>query len=104
MIQDRDNNSYDRVSIFYSAWAAAAAAVSILLVVLSMKSIDLRRLQWTRKQRIAKGAIINERNRRFHEEDGEKNRKVSRICFGSLIVLILGAWSAYFWGVATGNS
>jgi hypothetical protein len=69
-----------------------------------MKSIDLRRLQWTRKQRIAKGSIINERNRRFHEENGEKNRKVSRICFGSLIVLILGAWSAYFWGVATGNN
>lgn len=69
-----------------------------------MKSIDLRRLQWTRKQRIAKGAIINERKARFHEEDGEKNRKVSRICFGSLIVLILGAWSGYFWGVATGNS
>jgi len=104
VIQDRDNNSYDKVSIFYSAWAAAAAAVSIMLVFLSLKSVDLRRLQWTRKQRIAKGTIINQRSRHFHDEDGERNRKISRICFGSLIVLILLAWSAYFWGVATGNN
>lgn len=69
-----------------------------------MKSVDLRRLQWTRKQRIAKGAFINERKSRFYNEEGEKNKKVSKICFGSLIVLILGAWAAYFWGVATGNN
>lgn len=29
---------------------------------------------------------------------------ISKACFVALIALVLGGWSAYFWGVATGNN
>ncbi len=99
--------------------------LSIFLVSkITKKSIyvDIARLQWTRKQRIANGERINERRalvgfdeKKGGEEDGlEVNEAVSRerivmrrISRGSIMVLavwVLGAWAAYFWGVATGNN
>ncbi|KAF9872097.1 major facilitator superfamily transporter [Colletotrichum karsti] len=103
-IQDADNDSYDHVVVVYVILAAAAVAVSVMLIFLSWWSIDLGNLQWTRKQRIANGDLWNERKRSFHEENGARNKTISKACFGGLIVLILGSWSAYFWGVATGNN
>ncbi|KXH30290.1 major facilitator superfamily transporter [Colletotrichum simmondsii] len=103
-IQDADNDSYDHVVIVYAVLAAASVLVSIMLGVLSWWSIDLGNLQWTRKQRRANGELWNERKRAFYEDNGARNKRISMICFGSLVMLILGAWSAYFWGVATGNN
>lgn len=103
-IQDLDNNSYKHVTIVYVFLAACSVLVSLSLVLLSFLSVDLRRLQWTRKQRVRNGALINERNEKFHNENGERNRLVSKGCFGALVALVVGSWVAYFWGVATGNN
>ena len=103
-IQDADNDSYDHVVIVYVVLAAASVLVSIMLIALSWWSVDLGNLQWTRKQRIANGELWNERKRAFYEDNGARNKIISKICFGALILLILGSWSAYFWGVATGNN
>ncbi|RFN44728.1 major facilitator superfamily transporter [Fusarium flagelliforme] len=103
-IQDADNNSYDRVTIVYVILAGVSVLVSLLLAVVAWKSVDLGHLQWTRKKRIAQGALLNERKAVFTNENGEKNRRVSLACFAALILLILGSWCGYFWGVATGNN
>lgn len=103
-IQDADNDSYKHVVIVYVALAAASVLVSAVLVALSWWSIDLGNLQWTRKQRIANGELWNTRKRKFYEDNGARNKTISKACFGALIVLILGSWSAYFWGVATGHN
>ncbi|KAH6625175.1 major facilitator superfamily domain-containing protein [Boeremia exigua] len=105
VIQDRDNNSYDNVVKGYVFLAAGSVIVGCALLVGSYRTVDLGLLQWTKKQRMAKGEVINER--RLHSEKGEagvRNRKISMTLFISLIVFILGAWAAYFWGVATGNN
>ena len=71
----------------------------------SFFTADLRRLQWTKKQRLRKGEAINVQREEY--ENGAKatwNKRVSLCFFVGLIVLILGAWVAYFWGVATGNN
>lgn len=103
VIQDRDNNSYDHVTIVYVALAAAAVVVSICAMVASWKFVDLRQLQWSRKLRIARGDIIVERKERFIK-GGERSRMISKGCFGALALLTCGGWCAYFWGVATGNN
>ncbi|KAL3418779.1 hypothetical protein PVAG01_09000 [Phlyctema vagabunda] len=104
VLQDADNDSYDRVTIVYVFLAGCSVAVSLLLILLALYSVDLGRLQWTRKQRIAKGQLINERNERFHNENGPRNRRLSLVCFAGLLLLVLGSWVGYFWGVATGNN
>lgn len=103
-IQDADNDSYDRVVIVYVVLAAGSVVVSLGLIFLSTISVDLRRLQWTRKQRIRNGPLIVARMERFLEENGAKNRKISLCCFGALCCLTVGAWIAYIWGAATGNN
>jgi hypothetical protein len=103
-IQDADNNSYDRVTIVYTVLAGCSVAVSLVLILLSWRSIDLRQLQWGRKKRITRGDLINERKARFWGEKGETNKKISMLCFSLLCLLTLGGWVAYFWGVATGNN
>ncbi|KAK5365795.1 hypothetical protein LTR20_009597 [Exophiala xenobiotica] len=104
VIQDRDNDRYDHVTIVYVILAGSSVAISLLLVFLSWKSVELGNLQWTRKQRLAKGAILNECRLRFYGENGARNKRISTICFGSCILLVLGSWAAYFWEVATGNN
>lgn len=103
-IQDADNNSYDKVTIVYVILAGLSVLVSLLLAVVASKSVDLGHLQWTRKKRIAQGALLNERKAIFANENGEWNKRVSMACFAALIALILGSWCGYFWGVATGNN
>ena len=103
-IQDADNDSYDRVVIVYVVLAALSVVVSIGLVILSVFCVDLKRLQWTRKHRIANGALINERKERFTVENGAQNRKLSLGCFTVFCALVLGGWAAYIWGAATGNN
>lgn len=103
VIQDRDNNSYDNVVVVYTILAGTSVAVSIALAGLSWWSVDLGHLQWTRKTRIARGAILNERKELFYGKHGQRNKTLSKSCFGALLLLIAGSWCAYFWGLATGN-
>ncbi|EFQ25992.1 major facilitator superfamily transporter [Colletotrichum graminicola] len=104
VIQDADNDSYDHVVIVYAILSGASVLVSIILIALSWWSIDLGNLQWTRKQRIAHGELWNERKRVFYEDNGPRNKIISKACFGALIMLIFGAWAAYFWGIASGHN
>lgn len=103
VIQDRDNNSYDNVVIVYAILAGTSVAVSIGLAVLAWWSIDLGHLQWTRRTRIARGAILNQRKDLFEGEYGQRNKMLSKSCFMALLLLIAGSWCAYFWGLATDN-
>jgi hypothetical protein len=103
-IQDADNNSYDRVTIVYVVLAGCSVLVSGILAAISLKSLDLRHLQWSRKKRIARRNILNDRKELFYGTNGPWNRRTSMICFTCLIALVLGSWCGYFWGVATGNS
>ncbi|PMD52312.1 major facilitator superfamily transporter [Hyaloscypha bicolor E] len=72
--------------------------------------VDIGRLQWTRKQRLIKGDLMNERKlivgggEEGYGEKGREMKRLSKICFGALMCLVLGSWVAYFWGVATGNN
>ncbi|CZT08545.1 related to MFS transporter [Rhynchosporium graminicola] len=94
--------------------------------------IDVARLQWTRKQRTANGERMVERRKEVGFDSlEEKNARVdagtgvvgeeevvsekvqrerrrmmviSRGACGVLALWVMGAWAAYFWGVATGNN
>ncbi|KAJ4124740.1 hypothetical protein NW765_014267 [Fusarium oxysporum] len=62
-------------------------------------------LQWSRKKRVENGHIINAKKQEFESEGhAEKHKKLGVINFSAVIVLILGAWVAYFWGLATKNT
>jgi hypothetical protein len=105
VIQDRDGNSYDNVVKGYVFLAAGSVVVGGVLFAGSYWSVDLGILQWTKKQRLARGETINERREKFESgEEGVRNRKISMALFVCLLFLIVGGWVAYFWGVATGNN
>ncbi|KAM3544367.1 hypothetical protein ARSEF1564_002746 [Beauveria bassiana] len=105
VIQDKDDDSYDRVVIVYVFLSVGSVAVALVMLVWSQLDVIMGRLQWSRKQRLAKGHLINERKDEFeHDTNVKRNTKVSLCCFGATIALILGAWVAYFWGVATGHN
>jgi len=105
-IQDRDNNSYANVVIVYVALTAGALAVAIVLLLSStFLSKNLSHLQWTRKQRRANGNQWNTRRAEFEEgQSGKHNRGVSLGCLSMLGLMMIGAWSAFFWGVAHGKT
>lgn len=44
VIQDRDNDSYDNVTIVYIILAASSVLVSAVLIIVSWKSVDLGHL------------------------------------------------------------
>ncbi|KAF8854109.1 MFS general substrate transporter [Acephala macrosclerotiorum] len=122
------SNPYKKVTPVYVVLSAGSFLVSIIFLGIFLfakvnKSniyVDIARLQWTKKQRIAHGEEIKERrvavglgeekdgndNREMVEETLEKRRmrKISMGAFGVLCFWILGSWVAYFWGVATGNN
>jgi MFS family permease len=102
VIQDRDDNSYDRVVVVYVFLASGAVLVSIGLVIASYLSLDVAKLQWTKKQRMAKGDLINQRKEEVEMRGGFV--KGGYLPFVALAVLMMGGWSAYFWGVATNNN
>lgn len=105
LIQDQDENSYDRVVRGYVFLAAGSVIVATITFTMSFFKLELGRLQWTRKQRIRNGQVINELKAKFEEpESAENNRKISLGSFAGVILLILLAWAWYFWGLATGHS
>lgn len=103
-IQDADNNSYDHVVILYVAMAAISVCVSCVIMVLAWRSPDLRHLQWSRKQRLARADMLVERKDRFLGENSSRNSIISKACFGSLMVLLVCAWACYIWGAVTGHN
>jgi len=102
VIQDRDNNSYDRVVILYVFLASGAVLVSAGLIIASFLHLDVAKLQWTKKQRMAKGDLINQRKEEVERRGGIV--KGGYLPFFALAILMMGGWSAYFWGVATNNN
>jgi hypothetical protein len=94
-IQDADNNAYTRVVRIYAFFGCASLSISLIILALSLYSPDLGRLQWSRKKRLAQGMFIQERLQRFETVMKKRNRKVSVVCFGCTMVLMLGGWSAY---------
>jgi hypothetical protein len=118
---------FEKVTPLYVVLSIFSLAVSIILMVIFLVSkhqkssiyVDIARLQWTRKQRISNGNLINERKAKvgFGGEDeglGEdvdrdtperrRMKLISKVSFGVLILWVVGSWCAYFWGVSTGNS
>jgi hypothetical protein len=104
VIQDASDNSYDRVIILYMALAACSLLMTLVILTFSFFTVDVASLQWSRKQRFARKDIIIERVRAFYGENYGRNRLISKCCFCMTIVLMLGGWTAYIWGAATGNN
>ncbi|KAI9155628.1 Major facilitator superfamily domain-containing protein [Paramyrothecium foliicola] len=104
VIQDQDNNSYDNVTVLYTALAAGSVAVGAWMVTLGFVNDVIGRLQWSRKKRFSHGELINARKEEFEtNEHVEWNRKLSLSAFIAVIFLIFGAWAAYIWGAVTKN-
>lgn len=104
VIQDADNNSYDNVVILYVCMAALSVVVSCIIVFLAWRSPDLRHLQWSRKQRMDRAVMLANRKERFLGEKAHRNAMISKVCFGLLMVLLLGGWASYIWGAITGHN
>ncbi|KAM0324119.1 hypothetical protein ACHAQA_008311 [Verticillium albo-atrum] len=104
VIQDNDNNSYDKVTIVYAILAGLSVIVSLVLAALTWRHVDIGHLQWPRKLRISRGDVLVGRREKFYGDEGPWNRKVSMSCFASLVLLVIGGWCGYFWGVATNNN
>ncbi|KAF4470245.1 hypothetical protein FALBO_2854 [Fusarium albosuccineum] len=105
VIQDRDDNSYDNVTILYVTLAAGSVVVGAIMVGLGFATDLIGSLQWSRKKRVQNGHIINAKKEEFEsDEHAGRNSMLGLINFSAVIVLILGAWAAYFWGLATGNN
>jgi hypothetical protein len=104
-LQDADNNSYHRVVQVYLVLAAGALVVGAAILIGSFMIDNLAVLQWTRHKRMTSGAAIIERIReRSLVIQRRRTRNISLVCFGALILLVLGSWVAYIWGAVTGNS
>jgi hypothetical protein len=131
--QSPASNPYKKVTPVYVVLSVCSFAVAILMMIIYFLSkfssstfisnlhVDIGRLQWTRKQRIENGEIIKRRKRivglgdddsvdGVEEGTDEERReraamaKFSQGAFSALILLVLGSWAAYFWGVATGHN
>ncbi|KAN0122752.1 MFS transporter [Hyaloscypha variabilis] len=115
------SNPYQKVTPVYVVLSVLSLVASLILLALFFLSkpptgkftsiyVDIGRLQWTRKQRLTKGDLINERKLVVGGgevdcgEEGRKMKKLSKVCFVALMILVAGSWAAYFWGVATGNN
>lgn len=104
VIQYADDNSYDRVVFVYAILAGLAVFVSFCLIALSCVTVDFGHLQWTRKQRLARVELLVARRDRFLTFARMRNQRISMGAFVACILLVVGSWTAYFWGVATGNN
>ncbi|KAH6674024.1 major facilitator superfamily domain-containing protein [Plectosphaerella plurivora] len=104
VIQDADNNSYDRVTIVYVFLAAASTAVSMAMLLGCFWATELQILQFSRKQRIRFGDLLNERLAKFQGPAGETSRLISKFAFFALLAYVLGSWAAWIWGAVTGNN
>ncbi|KAH6709122.1 major facilitator superfamily domain-containing protein [Leptodontidium sp. MPI-SDFR-AT-0119] len=111
---------------------AAILVVVFVVAKVGKKSIyvDIARLQWTRKERVLNGEWMVMRRREVGFDSAEERmgrgesgveggevevsegvrrerermKLISRGACGVLALWVMGAWAAYFWGVATGNN
>ncbi|KAJ4094131.1 hypothetical protein NW760_014437 [Fusarium oxysporum] len=104
VIQDADDGSYDRVTIVYVFLATASTVVCLAMLIGTFWAPDLQILQFSRKQRILRGDMINDRKAKSQGPTGKKARMISKVCFAALFVYVLGSWAAWIWGAATGNN
>ncbi|QPC79141.1 hypothetical protein HYE68_009893 [Fusarium pseudograminearum] len=105
VIQDRDDNSYNNVTILYATLAVGSVVVALIILALGFASDVMGHLQWSRSKRVANGHVINAKREESEKEGrSEWSRKLGLVNFGAVVVLILGAWAAYFWGLATKNT
>ncbi|RFN43185.1 hypothetical protein FIE12Z_12587 [Fusarium flagelliforme] len=105
VIQDRNDNNYDNVTILYATMAAGSVVVGLIILALGYASDVMGHLQWSRKKRVENGHVIVAKKEEAESEGrAEWSRKLGMVNFGAVIVLILGAWVAYFWGLATKNT
>lgn len=104
-LQDADDNSYRRVVQVYLFLAAASLAVGSAILLGSFLTDSLGLLQWTRHKRLTLGAeIIQGLRERSLVAHAQRTRRLSIGCFGALLLLIVGGWVAYIWGVVTGHN
>ena len=87
------SNQYQKVTPVYVVLSVLSLAASLILLILFFLSklptgkfttiyVDIGRLQWTRKQRLAKGNLINERMLVVgggEADVGEEGRKMKKI-------------------------
>ncbi|KAF4445771.1 hypothetical protein F53441_10520 [Fusarium austroafricanum] len=104
VIQDADGGSYDRVTIVYVFLATASTVVSLAMLIGCFWVSDLQILQFTRKQRIRFGGLINDRKEKSQGPTGKTARAISKACFVALFLYVLGSWAAWIWGAATGHN
>jgi hypothetical protein len=115
------SDPYKKVTPVYVVLSVLSLSVSLTMLTLFFLSkisigkmssiyVDIGSLQWTRKQRLTKGDLMNDRKlvvgggEYGNCEQGRKMKRLSKVCFGMLMCLVLGGWVAYFWGVATRNN
>jgi len=103
-LQDADNDSYRRVVRVYLFLAAGSVAVGLAILVGAIFSENLAPLQWTRKQRIARGEDIVMLREKHLVTHYERSRWVAVICFAALMLVTAGSWMAYIWGAVTGHN
>lgn len=104
VVQDKDNNSYDKVVIVYVFLAGTSVVVALGIFGLSFFRPELKRFQWTRKQRGKRGDVLRAMKEQFEaNERGRRNKTISLGCFVALGCLVLAAWVAFFWGIAVGG-
>lgn len=101
-LQDADNDSYRRVVRVYLFLAAGSVAVGLAILIGALVSEDLAPLQWTRKQRLARGEGIVRIREKHLVTHYRRSRWIALGCFSALMLLTLGSWVAYIWGAVTG--
>ncbi|KAF5989001.1 major facilitator superfamily transporter [Fusarium bulbicola] len=92
------------ITIVYVFLATASTVISLTMLLGTFWAPDLRILQFSRKQRILRGDLINELKAKSQGPAGKKARMISKVCFVALFVYVLGSWAAWIWGAATGNN
>ncbi|CCT63551.1 related to MFS transporter [Fusarium fujikuroi] len=102
VLQDRDDNKYYRVTILYVVLAASCVLVACLMLALGLATDNMGKLQWSRKKRVKNGHVINAKRQESESEGhAEKQRMLNIINFSAVLLLILGAWVSYLWGLVT---
>lgn len=105
VLQDADNDSYDRVVRVYLFLAVGSVVVGLAILTGATLSNNLAPLQWTRKQRLSLGpeiiAAIRENHLVTHYS---RSKRISVACFSFLLLITVGSWVAYIWGAVTGNN
>lgn len=103
-LQDADDDSYRRVVRVYLFLAAGSVAVGLAILIGAIFSKNLAPLQWTRKQRIARGEDIVNLREKHLVTHRNRSRWIAVACFSALMLVTVGSWTAYIWGAVTGHN